>query len=413
MIRLSALAYKFGCVAFTLLVGNPLGSLALAADAASASSPHRSAELRLAHASSSPHQTTTSTIWTVTTTADESTSIPTCTAEMCTLRAAVYVAQPGDTIVFSSLFDTPHTIYVYPTVTIYAGVTITGPGTGLLTLSPTFGSSAILEVHSGTLGTVAISGLTFAGGFAGAGGAVRNSADLTLSDVIFRNNNATSQGGAIYNVGTLHVDRSTFTANTSHFGAALFNTTSTGLVGVATFTNSTIVGNTATIEGSAIASYGSINDVGTAAIHLQNCTVAGNKGATAPVLAAIDNMGPASLDLINTIISGNSGNSFDTSAGTANYASLGNNLSSDDGGGVLIASGDLINSDPLLSKLSNYGGTTPTLYPKHGSPAIDAGTGTGVPAIDQRGVTRPQGDAYDMGAVEADGELILQDGFEG
>jgi predicted outer membrane repeat protein len=325
------------------------------------------------------------------------------------LRAAIYVAQSGDTIVFSSLFDTPQTIYAQDTLVITTGVTITGPGTSLLTLGSAYGGYSIVEVNNGT---VTISGLTIAGGLHGVGGALANLADLTVSDVIFRNNNATSQGGAIYNLDTLHVDRSTFVGNAAQFGGAVFNSTASGHVGVATITNSTIVGNTALYQASAVASYGSPNNVGTAVVHLQNCTLAGNKGGS-PVIVAAYNTGPASLDLFNTIISGNNGPSFDTSSGTANYVSLGNNLSSDGGSGVLTASGDLINTDPLLSTLSNYGGTTPTLYPKGGSPAIDAGSATGAPVTDQRGVTRPQGNAYDIGAVEADGELIFQDGFEG
>lgn len=35
------------------------------------------------------------------------------------------------------------------------------------------------------------------------------------------------------------------------------------------------------------------------------------------------------------------------------------------------------------------------------SPAIDAGTSLGAPATDQRGVSRPQGGAADIGAVES------------
>ena len=35
-----------------------------------------------------------------------------------------------------------------------------------------------------------------------------------------------------------------------------------------------------------------------------------------------------------------------------------------------------------------------------GSPAIDAGTATGAPATDQRGVARPQGPGVDIGAFE-------------
>jgi hypothetical protein len=34
-------------------------------------------------------------------------------------------------------------------------------------------------------------------------------------------------------------------------------------------------------------------------------------------------------------------------------------------------------------------------------------------ATDERGVARPQGAAADIGAVEADGTVILQEGFDG
>src|SRR5262249_55904824 len=154
---------------------------------------------------------------------------------------------------------------VTDTLVITTGVTITGPGTSLLTLSAAYGGFSIVEVNNGT---VAISGLTIAGGLHGVGGALANLADLTVSDVIFKNNNATDQGGAVYNAGTLHVDRSTFTGNAAHTGAALFNTTTADSVGVATLTNSTIYANTALIDGSSVASYGGPFNVGTAVIHL-------------------------------------------------------------------------------------------------------------------------------------------------
>lgn len=35
-----------------------------------------------------------------------------------------------------------------------------------------------------------------------------------------------------------------------------------------------------------------------------------------------------------------------------------------------------------------------------GSPAIDAGTSAGMPSEDQRGIARPQGRGFDMGAFE-------------
>jgi hypothetical protein len=60
-----------------------------------------------------------------------------------------------------------------------------------------------------------------------------------------------------------------------------------------------------------------------------------------------------------------------------------------------------LNQDPLLAPLGDYGGPTQTMPLLPGSPAIDAGTATGAPATDQRGVGRVG--AVDMGAFESRG----------
>jgi hypothetical protein len=55
-------------------------------------------------------------------------------------------------------------------------------------------------------------------------------------------------------------------------------------------------------------------------------------------------------------------------------------------------------TDALLTVLADNGGPTPTFALPVGSPAIDAGAGGS--AVDQRGVTRPQGSAGDIGSFE-------------
>jgi hypothetical protein len=59
-------------------------------------------------------------------------------------------------------------------------------------------------------------------------------------------------------------------------------------------------------------------------------------------------------------------------------------------------------ASPQLGPLAANGGPTLTRAPADGSPAIDHGgtRATGCPATDQRGVSRPQGPACDIGAVE-------------
>lgn len=69
-------------------------------------------------------------------------------------------------------------------------------------------------------------------------------------------------------------------------------------------------------------------------------------------------------------------------------------------------------NDPLLGPLQDNGGGIPTMLPRSGSPAIDAGDGSvcADPAttngVDQRGVSRPQGAHCDIGAVEARQALL-------
>jgi len=72
-----------------------------------------------------------------------------------------------------------------------------------------------------------------------------------------------------------------------------------------------------------------------------------------------------------------------------------------DGSANLSAIGSLNNTDPLLEALSDNGGPTPTMALLVGSPARDA-MPSGFPRTDQRGVSRPQGPAADIGAFEAD-----------
>jgi hypothetical protein len=78
---------------------------------------------------------------------------------------------------------------------------------------------------------------------------------------------------------------------------------------------------------------------------------------------------------------------------------LGHNLSSDDTL-PFHAAGSLRNTDPLLGELGDYGGTTQTIPLLAESPAINAAETIADLTTDQRGVSRPQGTAYDIGAFE-------------
>jgi hypothetical protein len=90
----------------------------------------------------------------------------------------------------------------------------------------------------------------------------------------------------------------------------------------------------------------------------------------------------------------------------------GHNLCSDASAGFT-SSTSRGNLDPLLGPLGNYGGPTPTMALLPDSPALDAGDDLVAPAADQRGVTRPQGGACDIGAFELAPRLSLSGTAEG
>lgn len=118
--------------------------------------------------------------------------------------------------------------------------------------------------------------------------------------------------------------------------------------------------------------------------------------------------GSATLEIGDTILkTGSSGANIENYEGAV--TSHGYNLSSDNGGGVLTATGDQINTDPLLGPLQDNGGPTFTHALLTGSPAIDAGDPNFNPdsfyppmVYDQRGTgfNRVVNGRVDIGAFE-------------
>ena len=169
-------------------------------------------------------------------------------------------------------------------------------------------------------------------------------------------------GGGIRASGTLSMNNCTVSGNNSNFGS--------GILIVSDSANATIT----------------------------SCTIANNSSSQ-----GLRNFDAGLISLKNSIVAGNGGADVFSSVP---FSSQGNNLI----GNVGVSSG-WVGSDktgtaatPLdarLGPLANYGGPTATLALMRDSPAIDMGVSSGVPAIDQRGVERPQGAAYDIGAFEA------------
>jgi predicted outer membrane repeat protein len=162
-----------------------------------------------------------------------------------TLRWALTNAQDGDTIIFNDV--TPGTTVIelqsaLPELT--KSVTIEGNGVTLTrAASWTSSDSQLLYIPNGAA-EVAIRRVHFKNGFAGAGGAIRNSGILTLESCIFSGNEAGS-GGAVYSNNTLTIRGCTFYGNISsdRGGAVYFYTYSAAL----TLEGNLFYGNTAAL----------------------------------------------------------------------------------------------------------------------------------------------------------------------
>src|SRR5262249_46737226 len=95
---------------------------------------------------------------------------------------------------------------------------------------------------------------------------------------------------------------------------------------------------------------------------------------------------------------------------SAAYSLIGNTS----GSRITAGNGNILNpASPRLGPLRVYGGTTPTIPPPPGSPAIDSGTNAlavdanGDPLLaDQRGQPRISNDTVDIGAFESQGFTI-------
>lgn len=151
--------------------------------------------------------------------------------------------------------------------------------------------------------------------------------------------------------------------------------------GTTSLTNVTFSGN-ASVSGGGI-------DQGGGTISLINVTLSGN--TSLGFTGGLSNrMG--TMTVKNTIVTG--------SKGTNCYAPIAGNsfsLSSDNTCGFPAGQFNVI---VALGPLAANGGFGLTHLPLRGGLAIDGGTGSGCPAVDQRGVARPQQAACDVGAVE-------------
>jgi CSLREA domain-containing protein len=373
----------------------------------------------------------------------------------CSLRAAIEEVTMLHTL---GIDTSTHTISVpageyilsLGELSLGANANITGAGSDLTIINANY-ASRVLSV--GGITTSTLTGLALKNGQAtSAAGIELITADLTLIDVVLRDNVATTQsGGGIFNNGgalalenvlvegnsallgggglyiynsalavitdtTIHdnhvtdpsgsgtgggihssidcdltIVQSTISSNTAPVGGGLYNHSST-----ARLTNVTISSNQATTT--LTSGGGAINNQGTGYLDLKSVTIYDNTTDTGRALINV-----ATLNIAHTIVANNPGGDC-TFSGSFDGA-VHHNLDSDGTCFTGIPS-NLVGTDPLVSPLANYGGPTKTHALHFDSPAIDAGDGIngcksqGILLLeDQRGEARTVDGNQDVSSV--------------
>ena len=298
---------------------------------------------------------------------------------------------------------------------------------------------------------VTVSGSTFTNNQGDEGGALyaQNTNDFTVISSTFTGNSALAGGGALMLgrgvSGVTTISDTTIDSNHSVLSGGGINTeteTAAGANGIININNSTVSNNTSDAAGAGLAFFNSDGSVAT----INNSTITGNAAANAGGGLAVGR--DFSLHLNQSTISANSAASTypgyggggisiydDLSVVTMSGAIVSGNTSAVVGAadiglyqysgsatGSFTATNSLIgevdsrvtangtnnitSTDPMLSALADNGGSTKTMAPLTGSPAIDAGpdpvatfTGNG---SDQRGTpwVRVSNGTSDIGAVE-------------
>ncbi len=234
-------------------------------------------------------------------------------------------------------------------------------------------------------GTATITNSDFISNTAGdAAGALFVTAPTTIFNSTFISNTSIGSGaGAIWGYsGTgLNIENSSFYHNVArtNFGGAVASEIPT------TISNTTFYSNSAPLGGSAAG-------FTTGAVRLVNNTFSDNYNPSAGY-ATVHNFG-ASLTMINNIVA----NSLGAGSDCVGTVAVNTRNLIEDG-----TCSPALSGDPALDapETTGLGGTL--VFPlTAGSKAIDAGNKATAPAADQRGVSRPQGCAVDIGTYEKD-----------
>jgi CSLREA domain-containing protein len=275
---------------------------------------------------------------------------------------------------------------------IRANLTLQGAGASTTIIKALNFRDRVFQVISAA---VTISGVTVTGGnVSGNGGGIENDGTLTLLDSVISANQASGQGGGLFNASTGNLTLTGSTLDGNRAGAEGGGIANSGNL---TSVNTTVTGNTSAIAGGGIYNQGIV-------ITANNLTIAANQASQG---ADVTNASPGVFNFSNTILASNLASAAPDCSGE--LASQGYNLLQNPSGCTLtgITTGNLVGQNAQLGPLQDNGGATPTMALLPTSPAIDAGnpitpgsTPTSCATSDQRGVARPQAYVCDIGAFE-------------
>jgi len=247
------------------------------------------------------------------------------------------------------------------------------------------GSTAV-----GGMGSVSLSYTTMSGDSAEYGGAISNSALMTITNTTM-SGEAASYGGAVQNAGGLTMTNATLAGNTgATAGGGVYNNAS----GTLTAVNVTIADNSVQSNGA-----GGGLDAAGGTVSLYNTIVATNTIQGTPAT-------PSDINL--------SGSATISPASAYNLVGTGGSGTLENGtlGNIVLTSLAHVGLAPLAA----YGGQNPTVALLAGSPAIDTGSasipGVTVPTVDQRGALRGTaglnaGANPDIGSYEASSSFLV------
>jgi hypothetical protein len=264
------------------------------------------------------------------------------------------------------------------------------------------------------VGTLMVSGSLFLNNSSvGSGGGIQEGGpSTTITSTVIQGNTSSATGGGLFLNGTQAlIQRSTIVGNTSVGGGGGIEIETTGTsTGATTITNTTVTGNTTTgnAAGPTTANGGGINAPATTftgSMKLLNDTINGNFATNGGGIFWGGTTGAVTVQ--NTILARNSaGTGPDANNPAGMFVDLSGNLIGVSGAGsgntgFTVSQHGTTTSplDPQLAALAGNGGplvgapgnqvALPTEALQPGSPAIDVGQPSLAPAIDERGLIRP------------------------